>query len=555
MEFAIKLNHSSEKSKLIFNTSFMKTRFIILIAYFAIPFALFSQKEISSKVSEATVYFNGAQITREVKVQIQTGTNVLLFSDLPQNINPKTIVVESNSAITLLSVKHNLNYLKNQEKPKEVTKMEDSLKLLQQKLLLKNSILQVFREEESMLIANKSIGGENTGVQSENLKNSADFFRQRLTDIKTRQYELSLEIQKINETIQRLNNQISQLMSNRNGPVSEIFVTVSAKTNLTASLKISYYLPNAQWIPMYDIRATDVGKPVRLSLKAGVYNNTGENWENANITLSSTNPLESGVKPLLRPWYLFPYTAVTRGSKDYAAKESAAPVAADMGGMIREEVYTTTASHTSVQQNLTTIEYVISIPYSIPADGKEYTVDIQEFTLPASYEYQCVPKIDRDAFLIARISGWEQYNLLPGQSNLFAEGKFIGNSYIDPASVKDTLDISLGRDKSITVNRELLKDFSSEKLIGSNKSIVRTYETSIRNRKNSSITLVLEDQIPLSNQKDIVVEFDSKKADGAEYNETTGMLRWKLTIQPGETVKVKYSYTVKHPKDMSLQVW
>lgn len=536
----------------------MKKYISISILILAIPLAILSQKEVTSKIKNTTVFFNGAQITREANVQVQPGTNLLLFSDLPQNINPKTIVVESSSAITLLSVKHNLNYLRNQEKPKEVTKMEDSLKLLQQKLQFKNSMLQVYREEETMLLSNKSIGGENNGVQAENLKNTTDFFRLRLIDIKTKQYDLSLEIQKINESIQRLNNQVSQLMSSRGGPVSEIHVSVSAKTSLSASIKISYYVPNAQWVPLYDIRATEVGKPVQLSLKANVYNNTGENWENANITLSSTNPLESGVKPVLRPWYLFPYTAVTRGYKDYsvAAKESAAPVSADMGALYQNELkFETAASHTSVQQNLTTIEYVISIPYSIPADGKEYTVDIQEFTLPASYEYQCVPKIDRDAFLIARITGWEQYNLLPGQSNLFAEGKFIGNSYIDPASVKDTLDISLGRDKNITVNRELLKDFSSEKMIGSNKSVMRTYETSIRNRKNAPITIILEDQIPLSNQKDITVEFDSKKSDGAEYNDTTGMLRWKLTIQPGATVKVRYSYTVKHPKDMLLQVW
>lgn len=534
----------------------MKKFVLISIVVFAIPLAIFSQKEVPSKIKNTTVFFNGAQVTREASVQIQSGTNLLLFSDLPQNINPKTVVVESSSSITLLSVKHNLNYLRNQEKPKEVVKMEDSLKLLQQKLQFKNSMLQVYREEETMLLANKAIGGENNGVQAENLKNTTDFFRQRLIDIKTKQYDLALEIQKINETIQRLNNQVSQLMSSRGGPVSEIYVSVSAKTSLTANLKISYYVPNAQWVPMYDIRATEVGKPVQLSLKANVINNTGENWENTNITLSSSNPLESGVKPVLRPWYLFPYTSVTTGYKNISAKESAAPVSADRGVFLKDEVkFETTASYTSVQQNLTTIEYVISLPYSIPADGKEYTVDIQEYTLPAVYEYQCVPKIERDAFLIARITGWEQYNLLPGQSNLFAEGKFIGNSYIDPASVKDTLDISLGRDKSITVNRELLKDFSSEKLIGSNKSIVRTYETSIRNRKNAPITIILEDQIPLSNQKDIVVEFDSKKSDGAEYNETNGMLRWKLTIQPGATVKVKYSYTVKHPKDMLLQVW
>ncbi len=534
----------------------MKKFTLISIAVFMILPATFSQKEVSSKISGATVFFSGAQIVREATVQVQQGTNVLLFSDLPQSINPRTIVVESESAITLLSVKHNLNYLKNQEKPKEVVKMEDSLKMMQQNLQLKNAILQVYREEESMLIANKSIGGEDNGVQAENLKNSTDFFRTRMIDVKTKQYELTLEIQKINETITRLNNQINQMMSNRGGPVSEIYVSVSAKTSVNAKLKITYFLPNASWSPMYDIRATEIGKPIQLSLKANVYNNTGESWDKVNLVLSSANPLESGVKPNLRPWYLYPYTPAgykeSGGSRPASMAKSEVTYEEDYAVM---DAFETTAVYTTVQQSLTTIEYVISIPYTIPADGKEYTVDIQEFAMPATYEYQCAPKLDKDAFLIARITGWEEYNLLPGSANLFAEGKYIGNSYIDPASVKDTLDISLGRDKSITVQREMLKDFSSEKIIGANKTIVRTYEISIRNRKNTAITFVLEDQIPLSNQKDISIDFDVKNSDGAEYAETTGMLKWKFTIKPGETVKVKYTYTVKHPKDMNLQVW
>jgi len=529
---------------------------LVFIGILCIP-SVFSQKEVTSKITGATVFFNGAQVVREASVQLQSGTTVLLFTNLPQNINPNTIVVESESAITLLSVKHNLNYLKNQEKPKEVTRMEDSLKLMQQNLQHKSATLQVYREEETMLIANKSVGGQNNGVQAENLKNTTEFFRTRMMDVKNKQFDLGLEIQKISETINKLNNQIAQVNATRGGAVSEVYVSVSTKSAVNAKINMNYYVPNSNWTPMYDLRATQVGKPVQLSLKANVINNTGESWDNVKLTLSSANPLQSGVLPTLNPWYLYPYRATTRSTdsnreKNYIQAEQ--PISAmdyeSAGG-----IYKTTASYTTVQQGMTTIEYVISIPYTIPSDGKEYTVDIQEYTMPATYEYQVVPKMDKDAFLMARITGWEEYNLLPGETNLFAEGKFIGNSYIDPASVKDTLDISLGRDKSITINREMLKDFSSEKIIGSNKTIVRTYEISVRNRKNTGINIVIIDQIPLSNQKDITVSFDEKQSPDVEYDATRGTLKWKLTVKPNETIKLKYTYTVKHPKDMSLQVW
>lgn len=526
-----------------------------IIVPFTVMFAI-SQKEISSKVTGVTVFFNGSQVVREASLNIQAGSHNIVISDLPQYMNPNTVVVESESALTLLSVKHNLNYMKNQEKPKEVVKMEDSLKILQQSLQFKNSMLQVYREEEAMLLSNKSIRGENNGVQADNLKNTTEYFRTRLIDIKTRQNDLTLEIQKINEHIQKLNNQISQTMSNRGGPVSEITITLSAKSSVSGKLRISYFVNNASWSPMYDIRANEIGKPIQLNLKANVINNTGENWDNVSISLSSANPTESGIKPILYPWYLYPYNPVKYDYRDSQTKSEAAPASVAYGATMDEEKnLVTSAVYTTVQQNMTTIEYKISLPYTIPSDGKEYTVDIQEYSMPAVYEYQCVPKLDKDAFLIARITGWENYNLLPGNTNLFAEGKFLGNSYIDPGSVKDTLDISLGRDKSISINREVLKDFSSEKMIGTNKTITRTYEISIRNRKSNAIYIVAEDQIPLSNQKDIVIEFDPKRADGAEYTEATGMLKWKLNIKPGETAKIKYSYTVKHPKEMNVQVW
>jgi len=530
---------------------------IIPLVFCLLAVVAWGQQTVQSKITTAQVYFRGAQITREAKVNLEPGTNLLLFDDLPQTLNSNTIVVESNLPITLLSVKHNINYLKNQEKPKEVIKLEDTLKTLQRTLQLKNAMMQVYKEEESMLLSNKSIGGQNTGVQTDNLKTSTDFFRTRLTDIKVNQHELTLEIQKINEQIQRISNQISGRLSSRTRAVSEIYVSVSAKSVLQANINLSYFVPEANWAPVYDIRATQIEKPIQLALKANIKNNTGENWDNIKLTLSSANPLQSGVKPNLSPWYLYPYVPVSplREERPVSSAKGKAPGIATAIDSRETEAFETTVSYTTVQQNLTTIEYNITIPYTIPPDGKDYAVDIQEYNLPALYEYQCVPKLDKDAFLIARISGWDEYNLLPGVANLFAEGKYIGNSYIDPSSVKDTLNISLGRDKGITISREMLKDFSSEKFIGANKTIERTYEISVRNRKSNAISIAIEDQIPLSNQKDIQIDIDIKNLAGAEYDETTGMLKWKMSIQPGETKKVKFTYVVKHPKDMILHVW
>jgi uncharacterized protein (TIGR02231 family) len=179
--------------------------------------------------------------------------------------------------------------------------------------------------------------------------------------------------------------------------------------------------------------------------------------------------------------------------------------------------------------------------------SKPTLVDIRSHELKADYIYSVAPKLDRDAFLMARATGWEEFSLLPGDANIFFEGTFVGKSYIDPNSIKDTLAISLGRDKRIVVKREKLKDFSSKKLIGTNQRASYAYEISIRNTKAEAIKIIIEDQIPVSQNNQIEVTVSDTGL--AKYNANTGKLTWEMNLQPNETKKVVYKFEVKYPKD------
>ena len=166
------------------------------------------------------------------------------------------------------------------------------------------------------------------------------------------------------------------------------------------------------------------------------------------------------------------------------------------------------------------------------------------------YSYYCAPKIDNDAFLLAKITGWDKYNLISGDANIFFEDTYVGKSYLNTISTNDTMDISLGRDKNVTVTRTKLVDFCEKKVIGLNKKETSTYEISIRNKKKDAIEIIVEDQIPLSSNNEIVVE--ATETGKAEYDKVTGKLMWKLKMAPAETQKFKFGYTVKYPKDKIL---
>jgi uncharacterized protein (TIGR02231 family) len=167
--------------------------------------------------------------------------------------------------------------------------------------------------------------------------------------------------------------------------------------------------------------------------------------------------------------------------------------------------------------------------------------------MKADYIYSAAPKLDQDAFLLARATGWEEFNLLPGEANVFFEGTFVAKTFIDPNSTKDTLAISLGRDKRVVVKREKLKDYTSKKFIGSNKRETYAYEISVRNTKAEALKIIVEDQVPVSQNSQI--EVTVADVGGAKYNKDTGKLIWELTLQPNETKKVVYKFEVKYPKD------
>jgi hypothetical protein len=204
----------------------------------------------------------------------------------------------------------------------------------------------------------------------------------------------------------------------------------------------------------------------------------------------------------------------------------------------------------SEKENSTSFSFDIEMPYSILNDGKVATVEMKTMEVPAQYEYYCVPKLDQDAFLTAKITDWTDLNLLEGESNLFFEGTFLGKAMINPKNAGDTLNISLGRDKSIVVKRVSVKEYSKKQLLGSNKIDYRTFEINIRNNKKQSINLIVEDQFPVSTMKEI--EVDKIESKEAELDAETGKLKWIIQLEPGKEKKVDFKYSVKYPKNNSI---
>jgi len=201
-------------------------------------------------------------------------------------------------------------------------------------------------------------------------------------------------------------------------------------------------------------------------------------------------------------------------------------------------------------ENQTTVDFEIKTPYTIKSDNKSYSVDIEAHELPAFYQYYCVPKIDKDVFLIANITDWEQYNLLEGEANLFFEGTYVGKTILDVRYATDTLQISLGRDKNISVKREKIKEFTTKRFIGSKKEESRGWDIDIKNNKSQQLNMLLFDQVPVSTLEEIKVEVSEITA--GKHDPKTGEIKWEFKIGPSESKKFSLNYFVKYPKNRKL---
>ena len=198
------------------------------------------------------------------------------------------------------------------------------------------------------------------------------------------------------------------------------------------------------------------------------------------------------------------------------------------------------------------VTFDIDLPYDVPTNGKAQTVVLKEQQIAANYKFYAVPKLDKDVFLLAEIADWEKLNLLPGEANIIFEGTYIGKSFIDPSSTQDTLNLTMGRDKRVVVKKEKLVDFSSVKFLGAYKKQIFTYEITVKNNKKDAIEILVKDQYPISQDKEVDVEL-IESSEAANNNET-GVLTWKLKLEPGEVKKLKMSYSVKFPKDKTLNL-
>nr|WP_299339098.1 mucoidy inhibitor MuiA family protein [Allomuricauda sp.] len=277
----------------------------LVILFFALPLILFAnERKIPSKIKEVTVYLSGAQITRTAQCQLLEGSNEVIFTGLSHKIDESSIQVSGLSAVSILSIAYDINYLDQKESKPEVKAWEDEiLKLEYEIALLKNKILGL-QEEEKIINTNRLVSTDNQALSLEKVKQISQYYRERITGIKNEIFKTQLEINELNLGKSALHKQIAEANQAPEKEQGEVTIKFDAPIATNLDITLTYMVQDAGWVPNYDIKSTSLNAPLNLAYKANVYQNTGQDWEDVKVVLSTGNPKYNIAKPNLETQYL-----------------------------------------------------------------------------------------------------------------------------------------------------------------------------------------------------------------------------------------------------------
>lgn len=590
-----------------------------------------AQKPIftSAKVKSATVYFNAAEISQTTNAILPVGNSEIVVKNVANFLNENSVQIGVPANITVLSVQFTNDYMSEyeiDENSPALKKVKDSIVLVEKELKKTTNTRESEAKTIELLDKNQQVFGANSGLNLAELMKMVDYYKVKRTEISNTINALTEKEEKLNKTLERLNNKL-EVDTSKEEKMSSGKLVLQVMNTIAGNvpLEISYLTNNASWFPFYDLRADSVKDPINMAYKAQVVQNTGIDWKKVKLTLSSGTPNQNNQAPTVNPWFLkyqYPQAFKSdeianpnvvqslagkvsglqinttsngvngatriqlRGSRSMgknneslividnlistkealeslppesikSVKVLKGPGGSALYGEIGSNGVTIVTTkqglgdYTSINENQLNVTFDIDIPYDILSNGKIHSVALKEIKLPASFQFYAAPRMEKEAFLMAEIKDYSKYNLLPGEANIIFEGLYVGKTNINPSQTSDTLNLSMGRDKKVTVKREIVVDKSNTKFLSSKKEQVFTFDITVRNNKKESIQMLLKDQYPLSTDKEVEIELLQK--DGAKVNAETGILTWDLNLKPNETQKIRISYSVKYPKDKAIE--
>jgi TonB-dependent SusC/RagA subfamily outer membrane receptor len=581
--------------------------FALIVFPIAISFGQL-EKDISSTIKKVTVFSQGAQIQNEATITLQPGQMILKFTGLSPYINKESIRIDGDGSFTILNVQHQNDYMNKLDKSKESESLQNKIEELRLKIEDENTRINILKQKLGFLDVNIQVTGKEQTVNPETFKVMNTYYGDNVESLNLEILKKQRLINDYTKQVNQLTNQLNTLNTSVDLPSGTIIVTIDSKQSHTSKLSFNYLVDYASWYPTYDIRFQGINKPLSITYKANIRQNTGTDWKDVDITLSTAKTNISAQIPELsvsRLQFYYPELIMSeepalslqgrapgiqiRGAS--TVNNNAVPLyivdgvpQTDVSSIDPDDIdninvlkdasataiYGSKASNGVIQittkQNKeksdapltittkqeTSNEYLVDAKQTILSNNKNTSVVFKDSDLSADFEYQSIPKLSENVYLIGKVNDWYKAELMNGEANIYLENSYVGKSLINTRQFKDTLELSFGIDNNISVKRERLTEFTENQFIGSNRKETRAFKLTIRNNKTYPVTAKITDQIPVSTSKEIQVE--TLELSGGRPDADSGKVTWDITLKPNESRDLIIKYSVKYPKNKQVIV-
>lgn len=499
-----------------------------------------------TEIREVSLYRTGCIVKRRGLVTLRKGKQTVAFENMPQSMDVSTV---------RLAVSEGASGSNVQTEVLTPAQKEEALADVKKKIARIENSIAIKKAQIDMWNANADFSAK----ENVSISDVVNY----ITSLPAHLEKLYDETEELNAQKKELEKQLQDIqVMNRCYVVK---ADIEAAEDGQYQVEIRYYDSNRRWNPVYEIYTSEEEDVMKIRLKAEIGQGTIENWEKVKLTLFTGNPQISGNIPVLDPQYVDFYKE-QRMYKTMARNVSymAMGAMAMEESMVEEEadaveepvavdamMYDAYNGSAQAVQNDTMMEYELEGYWDVPKENRT-TADLQEHDVECRYHVVCVPKMDEVGYLAGEVKTADIEEILNTNAVVYHKGTYLGNVYINADMSKDTYDISLGRDESIKLKRTQKKKFTSNILLKGRKKTDYEYEIKVTSTKNKECRVTVRDQIPVSQDKTIVIE--KTDISGGKLDEKTGAIDWELELAAGESKTMNLNYSVTWPKDKTINI-
>lgn len=517
-----------------------------------------------SRIAAVTVFNDRAMVKRVATVKLAKGENVIVFAGIPLQMAEESLRAEGQGAaaarISGLSVR---NVFLDNDSQKRIRDIESEIQTLERSVQKIEARRTALSAQRTFIDSIRTGWGERISKELAlgkpavaELGEANRFVGDSILKIEDGLFDAAAEKKPLLDRIVALKKQLADISSSRGKEVRTVELTVDAAAAMDFTAELSYLVTGARWEPLYDIRLAADGRSAELAYRASVSQNSGEDWQGVNLSLSTAIPSTGSAPPELYPWqinFLEPVRPLPRYSRTMLKAAAPAPMAeaADSAGSEPVAEFLQATEQTSQPiEGQTSVQFAIARPVDVPADGSRQSSLIALERIPVQAEFVTVPKLSPGVFLKSEVVNATSYPLLAGTANVFNDSAYVGRVYLKAAAPGEKFDLFFGAVDTVKVKRQVAKVRKDAGILGGN-SVSWNCSVELENFRKEEIALSLFDQLPIAGNQEIRVAIKDAQPDAFEAL-PEGKIVWKLTLKPGEKKVVSYQITVDYPKGREI---